>query len=122
MALNMTNVTFERRARETGGSALMLWAVARFAGSNILFASDPGAGAPGFTLPPASQARRKPLTTRGLRRKPSIAPRYEALAASRAKRLKRLKSNFLNLRRALWSWDLEFPTEQPKMPAISSWL
>src|SRR6185369_11524592 len=57
MALNMTNVTFERRARETGGSALMLWAVARFAGSNVLFASDPGAGAPGFTLSPASRAR-----------------------------------------------------------------
>ena len=62
MALNMTNVTFERRARETGGSALMLWAVARSAGSNILFASDPGAGAPGFTLPPASRARRSNVT------------------------------------------------------------
>ena len=31
-------------------------------------------------------------------------------------------SSFLNLRRALWSCDLEFPTEQPKIVAISSWL
>jgi len=34
----------------------MLWAVARFAGSIVFFDSDPGAGAPGFMLSPASRA------------------------------------------------------------------
>jgi len=44
------------RARETGDSAVMLWAVGRFAGSMVFFDSDPGAGAPGFMLSLASRA------------------------------------------------------------------
>jgi len=44
-------------AREAADSAVMLWAVARFAGLIVFFDSDPGAGAPGFMLPPASRAK-----------------------------------------------------------------
>ena len=56
-------IKIKRVARETGDSGmigesrLILDAVARFASSVLVFMGLPGACAPGFMLPPASQAR-----------------------------------------------------------------
>jgi hypothetical protein len=48
----------EARARETGDSVYWFRAVARFTGSTRYLSIVPGACAPGFILPPASQVRR----------------------------------------------------------------
>ena len=69
-------------AREAADSAVMLWAVGRFAGLIVFFDSDPGAGAPGFMLPPASRASICLVGDPG-----AGAPGFMLPPASRAKRL-----------------------------------